>query len=89
MPWTIGKWLITTMLLGNLALFFYASYQLYQRVINLRTYHGFKALFYFLLMLGLAFIKGEPEPPPILGLALLICFLKDLYVYMQPFKQEQ
>lgn len=83
------KWLTALLMLANLALFLSAAHRYYLSAISLRHFHGYKAFFYFNLLVIFRMSPNSPQPPIILILALLFCFLKDLYLFLQPLSQDQ
>ena len=82
------SWLLLGVMVGNLALFVWAGHLFYTEAISIRTFHGFKALFYFLLIVAVGMAQVDPPPPPLLMYAILLCFLKDLYFFLQPLRRE-
>lgn len=80
------SWLTAGVMIINLALFLWAGHLYYTQAISTRTFYGFKALFYFLLIITTAWVKADPTPPPLLMYAILLCFLKDLYYFLQPLR---
>lgn len=82
------SWVLSGVMIINLALFLWAAHLYYTQTISIRTFYGFKALFYLLLILTTGVIKADPPPPPLLMYAILFCFLKDLFFFIQPLRWE-